>query len=342
MSKRTNHVNAAVIVSVSTLLGACGGGGGGGGDGASNVGISASDPVAITQDNATEVASATFEATDGLTGNSEGALGLVPASVGQASAAQINVIETIIQQAKRAPVFLSNDGTGGVAPAATRTSQEDCENGPNGSISGTFNDNDKDLTLSTGDSVSMTANNCDFGGVVMNGTISMSNVVVSGDESSLPYLMQFRMQATNFSVTVSGETVVMSGDGTISESSSDGFNFSSSVSGNGIRITAAGETLTLTDYDILETQNDATGEYAISINATISSSSVGGSVTVITDVALSGIGSSDPSAGQVTCVGANSSSLTLTVVDSLNVDLQVDTDGIGGPDETIRLAWTAL
>jgi len=340
MSKRTNYVNAAVFVSVSVLLGACGGGGGGG-DGASNVGISASDPVAITPDNATEVASATFEATDGLTGNSEGAVGFLPASVGQASAAQINVIKTIIQQAKRAPVFLSGDGTG-VAPAATRPIAEDCENAPNGSISGTFNDNDNDLTLSTGDSVSMTANNCDFGGVVMNGTISMSNVVVSGDESSPPYSMQFRMQATNFSVSVSGETVVMSGDGTIGESSIDGFNFSSSVSGNGIRITAAGETLTLTDYDILETENEATGEYAISINATISSSSVGGSVTVTTDVALSGIGSGDPSAGQVTCVGANSSSLTLTVVDSLNVEIEVDTDGIGGPDETLSLAWTAL
>jgi hypothetical protein len=337
MSKHSIYVNAAVFISISVLLVACGGGGGG--DGASNVGISASDPVAITQDNATEVASATFEATDGLTGNSEGALGLVPASVGQASAAQINVIETIIQQAKRAPVFLSNDGTGGVVPAATQTSEEACENG---SISATFNDNDNDLTLSTGDSVSMTANNCDFGGVVMNGTISMSNVVVSGDESSPPYSMQFRMQATNFSVTVTGETVVMSGDGTISESSSDGFNFSSSVSGNGIRITAAGETLTLTDYDILETENEATGEYAISINATISSSSVGGSVTVTTDVALSGIGSGDPSAGQVTCVGANSSSLTLTVVDSLSVQIEVDTDGIGGPDETLSLAWTAL
>lgn len=336
MSKHSIYVDAAAFISVSVMLVACGGGGGG--DGASNVGISASDPVAITQDNATEVASATFEATDGLTGNSEGAVGFLPASVGQASAAQINVIKTIIQQAKRAPVFLSNDGTGGVVPAATQTSEEACENG---SISATFNDNDNDLTLSTGDSVSMTANNCDFGGVVMNGTISMSNVVVSGDESSAPYSMQFRMQATNFSVSVSGETVVMSGDGTIGESSSDGV-LTSSVSGNGIRITAAGETLTLTDYDILETENEATGEYSISINATISSSSVGGSVTVTTDVALSGIGSGDPSAGQVTCVGANSSSLTLTVVDSLNVELQVDTDGIGGPDETIPLAWTAL
>jgi hypothetical protein len=48
------------------------------------------------------------------------------------------------------------------------------------------------------------------------------------------------------------------------------------------------------------------------------------------------------SAGQVTCVGANNSSLTLNVVDSLNVQIEVDTDGIGGPDETLSLAWTAL
>ena len=134
----------------------------------------------------------------------------------------------------------------------------------------------------------------------------------------------------------------MSGDGTISESSDDDISVTSTFSGNGIEITAGGESLTLTDYDIEETENQATGAFSILINATISSSSLGGSVIVTTDVALTGVVGSDPDAGQVTCTGADNSSLTLQVVDSLNVELQVDTDGVGGPDETLSLAWSTL
>jgi len=326
-----------LLLSVMGILGACGGGGGGGGGG-TTVGIAASDPITVAAANAQAVASSTLGASDGLTGNTEGAFGLVPASVGQTQSVQINVIDTIIEQVKKAPVLFPG-GQSGVMPAAVQSLNQNCDSG---AISGSFNDADNDLTLSTGDTVSMTANNCNFSGVTMNGSISLSNVSVTGDEFSPPYSLQFTLQATNFSVSVSGETVVMSGDGTISESSSDSINYTSSVSGNGIEITAGGESLTLTDYDIQETENQATGAYSISINATISSSGLGGSVTVRTDVALTGVGAFDPDSGRITCVGAGNTSVTLVVVDSVNVQLEVDQNGDGVIDETLSSAWTDL
>ena len=325
-----------LLLSAMGILGACGGGGGGGGGG-TTVGIAASDPVTVTAANAQAVASSTLDASDGLTGNTEGAFGLVPAAVGQTQSVQINVIDTIIEQARKAPVLFPG-GPSGVMPAAVQSFNENCDSG---TISGSFNDADNDLTLSTGDTVSMTANNCSFDGVTVNGSISLSNVSVTGDEFSPPYSLQFTLQATNFSVSVSGETVVMNGDGTISESSSDGINYTS-VSGNGIEITAGGERLTLTDYDIQETETPATGAYSISINATISSSGLGGSVTVRTDAALTGVGVLDPDSGRITCVGTGNTSVTLIVVDSINVQLEVDQDGDGIIDETLAATWVDL
>ncbi len=101
-----------------------------------------------------------------------------------------------------------------------------------------------------------------------------------------------------------------------------------------MQITAGGETLTLTDYNIQETENQATGACTISINATVSSSSLGGSVTVTTEVALTGVEAFDADYGRITCVGAGNTSVTVIVVDSVNVQLEVDLNGDGITDET--------
>jgi len=338
MFKSNGVVKTILLLSAIGLLGACGGGGGGGAG--TTVGIAASDPLTIVSANAQEVASSTLGATDGLTGSTEGAIGLAPAAVGQMQSIQINIIETIIEQARQARDLLPS-GSPGVAPAAVQPLDQNCDSG--GTISGSFNDADNDLTLSTGDSVSMTANNCNFGGATMNGSISLSNVSVTGDENSPPYSLQFRLQATSFSVSVGGETVVMNGDGIISESSNDGVNITSSISGNGIEMAAGGKSLTLTDYNIQETEDQATSAHSISINATISSSSLGGSVIVTTDVALSGgVGVYNAYSGQITCVGAGNTSVTVIVVDSVNVQLDVDQNGDGITDETLSAAWADL
>lgn len=325
-----------IVLSAFGGLGACGGGGGGGGG---SVGIAASEPVTIASANAEAVASSTFGATDGLTGSTDGAIGLSPASVGRIRSANINIVETIIEQARRAPVLLPDNASSGVSAAAAQSLNQNCDSG---SISGSFNDNDNDLTLSTGDTVTMTANNCMLGSATMNGTISISNVSMTGDELSPPYFLQFRLQATNFSVSASGEMVVMSGDGTISESSNDGITVISSVTGDGMRLTAGSESLTLTDYSVQETENQASGAYSISVNATISSSSLGGSVIVTTDAALTGVGVFDADAGQITCIGAGNTSVRVIVVDSVNVQLDVDQDGDGIADTTLFAAWADL
>ena len=92
----------------------------------------------------------------------------------------------------------------------------------------------------------------------------------------------------------------------------------------------------------METTNDNTLAYSITINATISSSTLGGSVVVTTNIPLTGTGTLDADAGQITCVGANNTRVTLVAVDSLNVQLEVDVDGNGLTDEIIPAAWSDL
>ena len=61
--------------------------------------------MTISTANATTVAGSTLNASDGLTGSTEGAFGLVPASAGRTQSAQINAIETIIDQIKKDGVY---------------------------------------------------------------------------------------------------------------------------------------------------------------------------------------------------------------------------------------------
>lgn len=320
---------SSVLLSATALVVACGGGGGGGS------GVSASAPVAVTSANATEVASTSVNASDGLTGSTEGVLGIVPAAVGATPSTDVNIVETLLEQIKLAP----QRDTSAVSPAAVQTQNQNCDSG---TLSVSFNDADNDLSLSTGDSVSLSASHCSFAGVTLNGGISLGNVVVTGDEFSPPYSLQFSLQTSAFSVSAGAETVAMSGGGTIAESTNDAVSYTSTFSGNGISITAAGENLTLTDYAITETENRATGAYSYAINATISSSGLGGSVRVTTDVAFAGVDPSDPDSGQLTCVGSNNSSVVLTVIDSMTVQLAVDQDGDAIVDDTYMVSWDTL
>jgi hypothetical protein len=326
---KSRALTGTVVLSAAALLSACGGGGG------SDSGVTASAPVAVTSANAGQVAGAGVNASDGLTGNTQGILGIVPAGLGSGSPTDVNVVETLIEYIRNAPQYPD----AGVQPAAVLNENQNCDSG---NISVSFNDADNNLSLSTGDSVTMTANNCVLSGVMIDGSISMGSVVVSGDQFAPPYSLQFSLQTAGFSVSAGAETVSMRGAGTISELSNDGVSFTSSFTGSGIEITAGGETLSLTNYLITETENQATGAYSYAINATISSTSLGGSVQVTTEVTFSGTDPLDPDSGKLVCVGAGNTSVTLTVIDSDNVQLDVDSDGDGIVDATLMETWSSL
>jgi hypothetical protein len=334
MSQLKQLIKSGCVLTATGLLAACGGGGGGGGG---TAGIAAAAPVVVTSANATQVASASLGASDGLSGNTTGILGVVPAAVGSTPSTDVNIVETIIDQVRKAP----QTGGSGVSIAAVQNIDQPCDSG---TLSVSFNDADNSATLTTGDTVSMSANNCTFSGVTMNGSISVSNIVVTGDQVTPPYSLQLSLTTSGFSVSSGGEVAAINGDGTILESTSDGIDgitVTSSFSGAGIQLTAGGETLTLTNYQITNVENETTGAYSVAISATISISSLGGSVTVTTDVPLSGVFPYEADNGHIICTGDNSS-VTITVIDSTSVQLDVDLNGDGTIDDTVFKAWTNL
>ena len=341
MSNCKKTMNGVFLFAIAAALSACGGGGGGGGGGGT-VSPSALAPVTVSSANAPTVVGDAFEATDDIT-DSGGALGVFAASAGSTRSTNVNVIDTIIKQIERAP-DLFGDNTGSVSPAAVVSFSEPCDSG---TINGNFNDADNSQELSTGDTLSISANNCSFDGVVMNGSFSVDNVVVTGGfvNDVAPYSFGFRMRVNSFSATLGGETVLMNGDGTISESTQDGVIFTSTFSGNGLEIVTSVDSLILTDYLIEEITDQSTFPFAytLSINGTVSSTSAGGSVTITTIVAFTGTGESDPTGGEAVCVGEGNTSVTLIAnSDGSSVQLLVDNDGDGNNDDTLADTWVAL
>ncbi|GEM_PF-5485300 len=267
---------------------------------------------------------------------------MLTASVGGTRSAGTRLTDSLIESIRRAPGLFNNFASG-VGPAAvTRFSNVACDSG---TFSGSINDADNNQGLSTGDSFIITTSNCNFSGTVMNGNMSIDNLVVSGGffDNIAPYRFSARLQATNLAMTSAGTTLLMNGDMTLSESTSDGITVTSGFSGNGIEIVTGDDTLTLLGYTLDETENGATGAYTFSLGGTINSSKIGGSITVATDVSFAGIGDLDPTAGQATCTGAGNTSLTLIAnADGTTVQLLVDTNGDGTNDDSLSRTWASL
>jgi hypothetical protein len=208
----------------------------------------------------------------------------------------------------------------------------------------TVDDADNDGQLSAGDSMSFTANNCsEQDGMTMNGSVSINNVSVSGNPETplLGYSMQFTIQANNFRVTDGVESVALHGGMTMAQSTDDGVSFTHTISGSSIQVTEGGVSASLGNF-MIEASEDSNLAYTLDLNATVSSSELGGSVTIVTDTVFQGIEPNEPSSGQATIIGANNSSVTLIAMGSDNVRLEIDEDGDGTAETFVDTTWDAL
>lgn len=332
MSKTMTNLNSALLLSAAAGLAACGGGSGGGSDP-----VAGADPVAISSANAPQIAGAAYNPPASLEGAGLGGAGFLTGAVTETSAGGIDMVEVIIAQLKASQSWFA-DNQAAFVTGAVVTATENCTNG--GSFSFTLNDADDNQDLSTGDSVSATFNNCTETGTVLNGVISINNLVISGDPLSPPYSLQLTIQANNFSVTENSETASLNGAMTLSQSTGDGVSFTNTISGTSIALSETGGSATLSAFQLSSTENGAA--YTFDINATVSSNDIGGAVTIVTDATFQGVDPNDPFTGQATITGANNSSVTLIAIDEVNVRLLVDENGDGATDTTIDTTWASL
>jgi len=315
--KSTFHIP---LLGTLLALAACSSGsdGGGGGFAAPNI---STQPVAITSANEGAVAQAGFDGSQGALGLGSSATGIVPlnANVSSSSAGQINLYSTVkkfVDSTINKPV----SQTGALSVTGVEFSdtspcgyQDPVTQQPIGSGSESFRASIADFnqqtnepnSLSNGDYISVTFNNCDYGdGEVQNGSMTMtfnSNVSIA-DLNAGVFILNVTASFNNFNTNSS-----ISGSETLHGSinlaiDTDGTNESFSMSGSSFYAVLPDESVHLTNFSFSASTDGVNS--TVQSTFTIASTSLDGQITVESLFMSNGPGY--PTSGSMTITGNNS------------------------------------
>jgi hypothetical protein len=323
--------NRLMLITVAAaFLSACGGGGG-------SSGTTAPTPVStlstITAVNSNKVAGNGYAATAAISESTSLTDVLTGVSMGRAN---ISTVSPVLNLAKRAygqsaPQLL----TGVIVTEA-------CSGGGTVTIDANLRNSQ---SLSNGDTMTMTANNCVEDGDTLKGVLSITFSGVSGDilnTSSGAATLDTRF--TNFSVTSGSETIGINGDMKIAMSVTSATSNSVTITGNSLQTTEqkAGATVatrTLNDYSLTGSTNGATVTSAASFALSGNAGSLGQFAFTVKNLQpFVTVGSAMPSSGALIVNGA-SSSVTVTVVNTSSVRLDFSAKGDGTITQTTTLNW---
>jgi len=196
-----------------------------------------------------------------------------------------------------------------------------------------------------GDRIVAIFTDCDDGlGYILTGTIDITVAAVQGDTNTNFSLIGIDVVLTGLEVSYGADVVTADGSVTITLDSLDFPIVTLSIAGPELRLGAAGEMLTLTDFDhSLQTEIGIDPEPVVAdVLGRLGSRLLGGTVDYDTTLSVRASGNSDPYEGEFLISGAGDSSVRIVIVDSANVTLEVDTNGDGVVDEFIDTNWAAL
>jgi hypothetical protein len=324
------------LLSIATLLGACGGGGGGGGG---QTTPSALPPAAITAGNATQVAGAavtSIESRDGGTAGGRSTSDTSPSGGGSILSTVGQVGMSAVAQSERQ------------APTASSTKTVQCSSG---SVTGEANDADNSGNLTKGDAVNLTFNQCfdNANNSTVNGSVRTRVTALTGSPliNTIGSSITLDMTFTNFSIsqTQAGvlKTVTINGNLAFTQQRSLATSTRGSLSTTGLTISGPNDTVTLTNFALEFADDDALRGFTISGGGTVSSQKLNGSVTVDIpkDPSLVGTKPNPPDSGKIRITGKDSS-LVVEGIGSGNVRLDVDTNNDGKIDNQQIVAWKDL
>lgn len=320
-----------VAIGSALVLSACGGGGGGSGATTPSPGpVSTLSP--ITSGNAGNVASNAYAANSVISDSSSSLTNVLSGvSIGGASISTVSPVLKLVKLARFAPQVLT-----GV------TTSQSCSGGGTVSIDATMR---VQQTISNGDTMTVTANNCVEDGNTLNGAMSIAFSNVSGDIlNTWTFGATLDTSFNNFSVDSGSDKMLVNGDMKIAISQTDATTSSLTISGNSLQTTEqkAGTTVatrTLTNYSLTGSSRGTTITSAANFSLSGNSSTLGQFAYSVKNVApFVSTGSAMPSAGALIVNGA-SSSVAVTVVDSGSVRLDFSAKGDGAITQTITRTW---
>lgn len=323
------------VAGAAVLISACGGGGGGGGGGGAPAVPTA---VTITAANSNVVGAEGFKGSDILTntGNiASSVAGVVTTSTGsrfRLADFASRQLETLAARQFSSPALVAGVVT---------TSSHLCAGG--GTVSTTLDDVDNNGRLSRGDTATGTFANCVEFGVVINGSFSINNVVVTGTPGVTPASsVGATFTFNNLSGQDSTSLATVNGNFNLEAATVNGVAFDITITGNNLSIAENGQTITLSNFSESLSVNRSTSAFSYTVNGTLTSTRLGGSLTFQTLTPFSGIEGAPPSSGVLKVTGANNTSLTLTALSSTSVRIDVDTNGDGVFDTSTSKTWSEI
>ena len=215
-----------------------------------------------------------------------------------------------------------------------------------GDITITWDDLDDSSTVSTGDTFDGVFNVCftDASATTINGAVSLTNLIITGDPINeiAPWGLAMTIGLTDLAIADADGTATVNGDLGIDSSSDD------NIIGNG----AADSTLVtiqyssgvneeLADYMIVQTFDMNTLTSSIDTSGTFTSTVLEGSVTFETLQSFVAVADANPSAGEM-LISDGTSSVLVTVIDNVNIQLEIDFDLDGVINRTIVVGWVDL
>ncbi|MGB5331386.1 MAG: hypothetical protein WBM64_12730 [Woeseiaceae bacterium] len=208
-----------------------------------------------------------------------------------------------------------------------------------------WNDADNNLEVSTGDTFDIDFNMCFFSdsGTTLDGPTLLTNLVIAGDPLNriAPWALELTFGFDNLSGTDSSGTVIVDGDVNLDYRSDDNIVENISITTASLTTQTAGITETLSDYVLTQTFDINALTLVLSANGILTSTLLEGSVTFETLEDFTGTFDDNPSAGQM-LISDSGSSVLVTVLDNISVQLDIDFDLDGTIDETIVVTWAEL
>jgi hypothetical protein len=333
----------AVCLALGVVLTACGGGGGG--DAPAPVAGSAAAPASsqVTLDSNNYSTASTEAASSALF-----MLDAPSAALGVDSTDANEVIRFGLDQ-----VPSLGDWFKGAAVATGVVQSQTANCSVSGTITATVTDADNNGKLSTGDSFSITANNCKSSNTVsMNGGITIDVLALTGDLASNVYNASLKLTYKDLSAVTTASTVSGNGDITLTATANGVYVRSQSVVSKSFIANAsygsASSSRSLTDYSatlaMAPNSPASTFKTTSSVTGTIASSALANKTVTIATITPFVRLSTDafPSSGQATLTGATAAKVRLTALNATTVQLELDANADGVYETSSTKLWSAI
>jgi hypothetical protein len=330
--------NSGIALAMGLLAG-CGGGGGGGGTNP----INTVSTAALTPSNqavaAQDVASTAFSLFD----SSAMVLGAV-------STNESTLYAEAFSHLDRLPSYMKDAVSNATAIGASASQTYSCPSG--GNFLASVTDSDNSQTLSAGDSVSISFNNCVSTSGTFTGSLGFRFDSLSGTYGTPPYTMGVTMTFGSFGVNSATYSASILGSITVTGSKSGANAFTQSISTTSLSTNATYGSVTrsraLTNFSASETRSaDATYTYLSNFNlaGTLTSSGFTGTqaVSFSTPTTIVRRGTDIyPYTGVLLISGANKSALRLTAISNSQVQEDLDANGDGTYENSTTVNWNTL